>query len=274
MPRLKVLITVTTYPQPSKSHDELVCTAGILSTGEWIRIYPVPLSFLVDLKTGKQVDNLKYTWFELELRKRSDDFRPESHSPQYYDFRDLTIFERLDTKGNWFKRKEIVLQNVQTDMKQLIEDSKDPKLVSLATFKPTSITRLEWEADDRKWKDEWVDLRKQGDLFAGDKDPEQLIPKLPYKFFYVFKDNAGKERRMMVIDWEIGALYWNCLRTAEGNEQVALQQVKNKYEDEFKKEKDVYFFLGTTKSFHKRSKNPFMIIGVFYPKKELQASLF
>jgi len=50
MPPKKVLITVTTYPLPSRSHDELVCTAGILETGEMIRIYPVPLSFLGDLK--------------------------------------------------------------------------------------------------------------------------------------------------------------------------------------------------------------------------------
>jgi hypothetical protein len=27
MPRLKVLLTVTTYPLPSRSYDELVCTA-------------------------------------------------------------------------------------------------------------------------------------------------------------------------------------------------------------------------------------------------------
>jgi len=273
MPRHKVLITVTTYPQPSKSHDELVCTAGILDTGEWIRIYPVPLSFLVDLKSGGQ-SNVKYSWFELELRKRTDDFRPESHSPQHYDFRDLKVIERLDTQGNWYKRKEVVLKKVYTDMKQLIEDSKEPKLVSLATFKPSSIVRLEWEADDPQWKNEWTDLRKQGDLFAGDKDPEKLIPKLPYKFYYVFTDNEGKERRMTIIDWEIGALYWNCLRAAEGNAQIALQKVKEKYENDFKNNKDIYFFLGTTKSFHKRSRNPFMIIGVFYPKKELQASLF
>jgi hypothetical protein len=41
--RKKVLLTVTTYPLPSRSYDELVCTAGILEDGSWIRIYPVPL---------------------------------------------------------------------------------------------------------------------------------------------------------------------------------------------------------------------------------------
>lgn len=89
MAKKKALISVTTYPLPSRSYDELVCTAGILETGEWIRIYPVPLSFLLDLKgSGKVNSSVKYTWIELELTKRTDDFRPESHSPRYYDFRD------------------------------------------------------------------------------------------------------------------------------------------------------------------------------------------
>jgi len=212
---------------------------------------------------------------ELDLRKRTDDFRPESHSPINYDFRDLKIIDRLDTQGNWFKRKEQVLKNVYTNMNQLIEDSKAPNNVSLAAFRPKSIVCLEWEEDSREWKDEWKDLRKQGDLFATDKDPEILIPKLPYKFFYVFTDDTDKERRLMIEDWEIGALYWNCLKDAEGNEAVALQKVKEQYEDNFKKNKDITFFLGTTRMWHmRRARNPFVIIGVFYPKKELQGSLF
>jgi len=44
--RKKVLITVKAYPQPSRSYDELVCTAGILEDGSWIRIYPVPFKFI------------------------------------------------------------------------------------------------------------------------------------------------------------------------------------------------------------------------------------
>ncbi|WP_222596902.1 hypothetical protein [Chitinophaga pinensis] len=73
----------------------------------------------------------------------------------------------------------------------------------------------------------------------------------------------------MIEDWEIGALYWNCLKSTNGNEEEALQKVKAKYEDEFK-EKDLHFFMGTTKQWHiRRATNPFVIIGVFYPKKEL-----
>lgn len=274
MPRKKVLITVTTYPLPSRSHDELVCTAGMLESGEMIRIYPVPLSFLVDLKTNGTVKNVKYTWIEIDLKKRTDDFRPESHSPINYDFRDLKILERLDTKRNWQARKEICLQNVYTNMEKLIDDSREPKNTSLAVFKPTSIVKLEWEATEREWKNEWKDLRKQGDLFDQDKNPEILIPKLPYKFSYGFTDETGKKRNLMIEDWEIGSLYWNCLRAANGNETIALKKVKQKYEEEFKK-KDIYLFLGTTKEWHtRRSKNPFVIVGVFYPLKEIQGLLF
>jgi hypothetical protein len=275
MAKQKVLIAVTTYPMPSRSHDELVCTAGLLENGQWIRIYPVPLSFLRGIKINGEVKQVKYTWFELELRKRTDDFRPESHSPIHYDFRDLVIHETIDTKSNWFKRKEIALKNVYTDMDKLIKDSNAPTNISLATFKPTTVKDLVWEEDAAEWKDEWKDLRKQGDLFSGDKEPEILIPKLPYKFYYRFTDETGKKRRLMIEDWEIGALYFKCLRDSEGNVAQALEKVKDQYERNFINNKDLYFFLGTTKKWHmRRGNNPFVIIGVFYPKKESQTSLF
>ncbi len=275
MARIKLLITVITYPMPSRSYDELVCTAGVLENGEWIRIYPVPLSFLIDLKGSGKVNKVKYTWIEIDLNKRTDDFRPESFSPKHYDFRDILVLEQVDTKGNWFNRKKFCLNNVYTDLSKLIEDSKAPKNTSLATYKPKKILNLEWEEDEREWKDEWKELRKLGDLFASEGSPEILIPKLPYKFFYKFEDASGKVRRLMIEDWEIGALYWNCLKTSEGNEVLALEKVKQQYESNFLRNKDVYLFLGTTKQWHlRRSNNPFVIIGVFYPKKETQISLF
>ena len=79
----------------------------------------------------------------------------------------------------------------------------------------------------------------------------------------------------MIEDWEIGQLYWHCLRSSEGDETAALEKVRQKFEDEFINQKDIYFFLGTTRQWHmRRSKNPFVIIGVFYPKKETQTNLF
>lgn len=271
----KLLITVTTYPLPSRSYDELVCTAGSLENGQWIRIYPVPLSFLIDLKGSGKVNNVKYTWIELNINKRADDFRPESYSPQNYDFKDLVVHNHIGTEGNWIIRKDLCLKNVYTNKAKLLEDSKAPKNISLATFKPAEIIGFEIVEDEREWKNEWIELRKQGDLFATVKPPESLIPKLPYKFFYRFTDDSGEESRLMIEDWEIGALYWNCFRNSDGNENVALDKVRKQYEANFIKNNDLYLFLGSTKEWHRRrSPNPFVIIGVFYPKKESQLRLF
>ncbi|MFV9484918.1 hypothetical protein ACNI3T_13800 [Christiangramia sp. ASW11-125] len=271
----KVLLTVNTYPLPSRSYDELVCTAGILEDGSWIRIYPVPLSFLLGQKIAGKMKSFKYNWIEIDIEERSDDFRPESYSPKNYNFKDLKVLERIDTKSNWYLRKQFCLKEVYTNFEKLIEESKEPNYKSLATFKPTEIIGMDIEPDEREWKNEWKELRKQGDLFNQEKKPEILIPKLPYKFFYKFKDETGKQRRLMIEDWEIGALYWNSLRSTEGNESKALNLVKNRYEKEFLEKNEVYFFVGTTKQWHMRkAPNPFVIIGLFYPLKDPQTKLF
>ena len=271
----KIFVTAKTYPTRSSKYKELVCTAGILENGDWIRIYPVPLSFLIDLKGTGKVKNVKYTWIEINLNKRTDDFRPETRSPVHYDFKDIVIGQTIATDGNRAARKDLCLKNVYSNKEKLLKDSEAPKNVSLATFKPARILGLEIEEDEREWKDEWKELRKQGNLFETVKSIETLIPKLPYKFYYRFTDDAGSECKLMIEDWEIGALYRNCLRNARGNENVALNKVREKYQDDFIKNKDIYLFLGTTKEWHRRrSHNPFVIIGVFYPKKDLQGRLF
>jgi len=79
---------------------------------------------------------------------------------------------------------------------------------------------------------------------------------------------------LKIEDWELGALFWNCLKKADGDENEANLRVRQKYLVEFREKKDLYFFLGTSKRYHNISPNPFMIIGVFYPPKTMQTSLF
>ena len=104
----------------------------------------------------------------------------------------------------------------------------------------------------------------------------ETVKKLPYKFSYVFKAEDNKPHKLMIEDWEIGALYWKSLERANGNEKIACQKVKEQYWNNFTNNKDLYFFLGTKKDKHYKARNPFSIIGVFYPPKEKtqQPSLF
>lgn len=68
----------------------------------------------------------------------------------------------------------------------------------------------------------------------------------------------------MIEDWETGALYWNCLNDADGNEDIANQKVKEKYMS-FAGNANTFFFVGTTLANHLRSPNPYIIIGVASP---------
>jgi len=76
---------------------------------------------------------------------------------------------------------------------------------------------------------------------------------------------------LQVLDWETGALYWNCVR--KHGEHTGLTKVREKYLDAFRG-RDLHFFLGTTQQFHFVAPNPWVIIGVLPIPLEGQRSLF
>ncbi|GGI27651.1 hypothetical protein [Pedobacter mendelii] len=270
----KVLIAVKTYPTLSSKYDELVCTAGFLEDGSWIRIYPIPFR---KLEYDKQYS--KYDWIEVDLEKNSSDFRLESHKPKSIENNFKKIDEIKADGGSWDNRRKVVLKNVHTNMTELISQAKDTtKYTSLSVFKPKEILDFKIEKVDREWDKKKLDALKaraqQTNLFQNSENPFEVVPKLPYKFSYKFTSDDGIERTMMIEDWEIGQLYWNCLKRQKGIEARACEDVKKKYFDDFAKMKDLYLFLGTTREFHLIAPNPFVIIGTFHPKKIIQTSLF
>jgi len=269
----KVLITVKTYPAISSKYDELVCTAGFKEDGTWIRIYPIQFR---KKSYGEQYK--KYDWIELDLVKNESDFRPESYRP-YSHKSEIKIIEHLDTANNWAIRKQFALNKIYHNLTELIAEAHNKSIcTSLAVFKPTKILDFAIEEVSREWdKGKLAKLeaeRLQGNLFEQPENPFEVVKKLPYKFSYVFEDNQGKQSKLMIEDWEIGQLYWNCLSKYEGDESKAVQDVKKKYFDDFAKTKDLHLYLGTSQLHHYPSRNPFMIIGTFHPKIDIQSSLF
>ena len=261
MARERVLITVKTYPTLSRKYGETVCTAGAREDGSWVRIYPVPFRRL-----GEKEQYSKFDWLECDLIKSHSDFRPETRHPA--DLKQLQPVGHMDTRDQWRERRRLLLQTatVHMSLKPLIERAKANAL-SLAVFKPAKIKGFVWEAEEREWNLAKVaEMRKrthQGELFAEEtwRQTFKVIPKLPYSFSYQFEDDAGQASERQILDWEAGALFWNCLKSSKGNEKTALEKVRAKYLDEFGKT-DLHFFLGTTQEFHFRAPNPWVIIGV------------
>jgi hypothetical protein len=271
----KVLITVKTYPTLSEKYDELVCTAGFREDGSWVRIFPVPFR-----KLDYQTRYKKWQWIEIDLVKNTSDFRPESFRPVDIS-KEIKLLDRVVTKDDWIKRRKLVSKKIWTNMSELLADKK-VNGTSLGILKPRTISDFIWKPCTREWNQKKMNAvianQAQGSLF--DEEETRLIfkvvKKIPYEFSYKFTTNDGVERTLMIEDWELGALYWNCWKTAGGDEAIACRKVREKYFDFMVNKCDLHFFLGTTKQFHNVSPNPFIIIGTFYPPKidPLQLKLF
>jgi hypothetical protein len=268
----RVLITVKTYPTLSRKYGETVCTTGIREDGSWVRIYPVPFRRLDEAQQYE-----KYDWVECDLIQSRKDPRPETKHAK--DPTKMHKVGHLDTSRNWEDRRQLLLGKVtvHTRLRTLIEDAKANR-ASLALFKPTKVRDFVWEEEERDWNlskvEEMRNRTHQGELFEEEawRKTFKLIPKLPYSFSYRFEDADKKSSEMQILDWEIGALYWNCLKSCEGDEQKALKKVRQKYFDEFMT-KDLHFYLGTTQEFHLRAPNPWVIIGVLPIPHEKQLNL-
>lgn len=276
MERKRVYITVKTYPTLSEKYDELVCTAGITDDGSWIRLYPLPFRKLDNEQKYK-----KYQWIEADVERNKSDFRPESFKVLNIDTIEISESQK-SKKVDWTERKQILFKSEKTftNLTELIKRAKEPPYHSLAIFKPSKIKDFYAEPTERDWpKDKLERIQekaKQLSLFqTADEIMEEfkVVQKLPYVFKYRFEDDRGKESNLMIEDWEVGALYLNCLKNANGDEGKALEKVHEKYWDDFMK-RDVYFFLGTRKGDHHLALNPFSIVGVFCPPIDKQGLLF
>jgi len=275
----KILITVKTYPTLSRKYAELVCTAGVNGSGEWRRLYPVRFRALFDEQKYR-----KFQWIEAEIEKSCVDRRPESYKIVREE--SLRILgEPLTTADKWFARREAFLDKVpfHDDLTAIIQGAHQNEL-SLALFNPSEWLEFTHEPVEREW-----DTRKLASLEAQRrqlhlfKDEATLakelkvVRKLPYKFSYRFKDIQGRETKLMIEDWEIGALYWKCLRSSQRNVAEAIGKVKTKYWDEFivSKRFSPALILGTTLEHHnKKAPNPFVIVSVLAPPLDLRQRLF
>lgn len=251
--KVKVLITVKTYPLPSEGYQELVCTAGVLEDGRFIRLYPIDYRYRPYWQWYK-----KYQWIELEVEKNPKDPRPESFRPTR-NANIKPLGEPISSKNKWVDRRRYVLaQGAQTmcGLQQLPANQR-----SLGIVRPKQVSDFTIESADRTWKPKWNDLFSQQRLFG----PQQkALEKIPFKFSYVFTcEEAGcNGHKMMIEDWEVGQLYRE-MRDKYRDETVATQKVKDKFFGQMcAPTVDTHFFVGTV-----LKHSTWVILGTFWPKK-------
>lgn len=257
----RVLITVMTYPHPSEKYRESVCTAGITADGRWIRLYPVDYRY-----QPRENQFQKYQWIEVELEPADPgkDNRPESHRPKLETMR--VLGERLSTKNNWRQRRELVDALPHKTLNQW-KEAWDHDRTSLGVVRPTRVLDMEIRPADPAWKPQWQRLFDQLLLFG---PPQKPLRKLPYSFHYVFEcEDSSKPHTAMCEDWELGVLFLNEAARL-GSDEAAAESVKAKFLGELcRQDKDTRFFMGTRFPY-----NTWLVLGVFWPPKVQQTSLF
>ena len=248
----KVLITVKTYPTPSRKGVEVSCTAGITDNGEWIRIFPVPFRFLAGDKQFK-----KYQWIEVAVCKASDP-RPDSYRVDSDSIKILS--PPLPTAQYWQARSEIISPLVSSSLCQLERNRREGG-PTLGIFKPYQIKGLSITKETKPdWTEKERGILSQQSMY--DTRKFNVLEKIPYKFTYSFtcNDPNCNGHQLSVIDWEIGQSYRSWSKTYGDDWKKAF---RNKYETEMILNRDTHFYMGTIRS----HPHIWVIIGLYYPPK-------
>lgn len=256
---LKVLITVKTYPIPSSKYDELVCTAGVTETGDFVRLYPINFR---DLPYSRQYK--KYQWITVTAEPHgTSDVRKESYRPDSDSIRLGEIVK--SNPGNWQERARYALAKKVCSIEDLRE-RQEADGTSLGVFKPKIVRDLVFfSTDETDWKPQFKAALQQARLWETRTVSLREPPrKVPFKFQYQFEcdDSRCNGHQMMIEDWEVGALFWKLVDQGTDHKDAATQ-VRKKFLDELcGPDKDTHFFVGTILG-HPKS---WVVIGVFYPK--------
>jgi len=261
--RVRVLITVKTYPTPSSTYSELVCTAGVIPGEGFIRIFPVQFRQL-----PYEQQYRKYHWIDVTIGppggrdKRPDSYRPVQDSIQ--------ILDRVDTADGWAERKRLILPFVSSSLDELRRRRKEEDGPSLGIFRPAEVLDFDWTAcKARSWSDDELERLQRRSLFAQDLTP---LEKIPYHFRYRFRCDDSRcpgQHRIKIIDWELGRLFLRMRQRYD--EEVALDKVRDKFFGQLCGDRvDTHFYMGTTTLPYES----WLVLGVFYPPTAPQDRLF
>jgi hypothetical protein len=249
-----VLITVKAYPNPSTKYGETVCVAGVTREDGWIRLYPVPYRDLPYTMRFR-----KYQWVSLRLEKHRSDTRPESFRP---DMNAITPGKIVSPERNWAERKRLLFPTKSASMCELLALSKSCGK-SLGMFRPGKIMGLDIEDVPPIWSRKQEESLGQGRFFSREKNKLEKIP-VKISFRYVCDDAHCKGHKQWIIDWEVAELYRN-LRTKYADIHVIKEKIRRRLFDQIcGPDKDTHFFVGNMA----RHRNVFLILGLFYPRRE------
>jgi hypothetical protein len=250
-----LLILTKTYPSPSSKYRETTCVAAINNSGEMRRLYPIPYRLL---HSDRQFQ--RWSWIRANLSERQLDHRPESRS---IDVDTIQTLGHIGTKLNWSERMQWVEPQVSPSF-SLLETRRQTTGETLGFIHPSKILELEIKPlPQPDWTEEEKLKLVQDGLFDNDWVRNRpLLRKVPFQFRYHYEIETSdgiESNQHTITDWEIGMLYWNCVKKYGDQWEDAF---RNKLIREFSK-KYLIFLMGTIHKFPDK----WLIVGIIYPPK-------
>lgn len=261
----RILIWGKTYPELSATYTETVCTAGVLESGQPVRLYPFPLRYM-----EKDSRFAVYDWITVPVSKSTRDTRQESFKVEYEKL------QRLDHIGagpaGWAERQRWVFKDPSwryANMGDLLNAAKTANQ-SLGIIRPGIIEDVMLEkktaGEEADFHRKLESVGQQHDLFA---DPEAARKELRFRAYRILlrwrcdgfcAQCRRAPHRMQVLDWGLFEL-----AQKRGWEKAVqkLGEISNPGAHDF------HLFLGNTKA-HPHN---FLVVGLWYPKIQTQGLL-
>jgi hypothetical protein len=248
----KFLVLVKTYPNPSASTQEAVCTAAVDEDGKLTRLFPIPFRTMAEAQRFK-----KWQWIRAKVQKARSDPRPESYK---VDYESIEALEELPPGKGWPARWALVQHLVLPSLEAVKASG-----ASLGLIKPRNYSIKIEKVRDPHWTQDDIEKMRRGegetDLFGNKLTPRTLLEKLPVQMRYVFDCQDDDERHDLIFeDWEVGAS-WRSWKKRYPDPIVLQDAIRNEYVDEPTRKNNMYFFLGNN---YKRQ-HIWMVIGHVRP---------
>lgn len=246
----RVTILVKASPQPSKSHSETVCCAGLEANGSWKRLFPIRFRRLQGDKSFARWDIVEFAY-----RTPRDDNRAES-CRVHEDSIDIVGKTKSGTE-----RSELVERALVGSEKQAAACGN-----SLAVIRPRKVS-FSWKARDSSELEAMKSaFEKQAAQLSLLDDEIAAYSPCPFQFTMNYLDEDGPHTKSCA-DWETEATFFNQRRRY--GEKAALEHLQKTYCENYVA-RGLVFSLGNMK----KRPQTWQLLGIFPCRTPEQDTLF
>jgi hypothetical protein len=261
--RTRVLIWGKTYPELSAHYTETVCTGGVREDGRPIRLYPVPLRYLV----GEQQYRL-YDIVDVGIARSSRDNRPESFK---VEAQSIQVVGHVDSDPQeWAARRDWIGRDTSWhfDSVEALHTRHRETGLSMGLVRPGEIVSVQIKPKSSTAQAEheakWQSITANLELFPREYKSLEFIPveiRLRWRCAEQCRLCQRKPHDTMVLDW--GLIELGRRKQEWALAQQRLEHIANLETHDFK------LFMG---NFFLHQDN-FGVIGLWYPKRSAQRLL-